>query len=107
MIENPITGNLNSNSKSGADFFAKFIPTLINILFVGGALIFFFMLLIGAIQWISSGGDKQAVQNARGRITSALVGIVILLSIFAIVSLLEKFFGITLLTIDIGGLIIR
>ncbi|EKE12625.1 MAG: hypothetical protein ACD_13C00149G0007 [uncultured bacterium] len=106
MIENPITGNLNSNS--GESFFAKFIPALITFLLIGGALVFFFMLITGAIQWMSSGGDKQAVQNARGKITSALVGIIILFAVFAIVRLLEYFLGgISILTIDIGSLKIK
>lgn len=105
MISNPITGNLNSNS--GATFFVKFISAVVTIILVGGALVFFFMLIMGAIQWISSGGDKQAVQNARGRVTSALIGIVILFAVFAVAKLLEYFFGISILTIDIESLKIQ
>jgi hypothetical protein len=104
-ITNPILGNL--NYQSGVGFFQKFVPALINIILIGGVLVFFFVLITGAIQWISSGGDKQAVESARGKITSALVGIVILFAVFAIVKLIEVFFGIEILTLDIGSLIIR
>lgn len=104
-IVNPTLGDL--GKETGISFFQKLIPALVNILLVGGVVIFFFILITGAIQWIFSGGDKQAVQNARGRITSALVGLVIMLSVFAIIKMVESFFGISILTLDIGKVIIQ
>jgi len=65
------------------------------------------MVLWGAIGWIVSGGEKSAIEGARGRITNAIVGIIILLSTFALLKIIESFFGINILTIDIGPLIIR
>ncbi len=104
-ISNPALGGLNNNT--GLTFFQQLIPSLIGLAFVGGSIIFFFMLLISAIQWISSGGDKGAIESARGRLTQAMVGIVVLFSAFAIIKLIEKFFGISILTLDIGPLIIK
>ncbi len=104
-ITNPILGNL--NYQSGAGFFQKLIPRLVTLILIVGVLVFFFNLIAGAIQWISSGGDKQALEGARGRITSALIGLVIMLSVFAIIKLVESFLGITILTLDISNLIIR
>jgi hypothetical protein len=83
------------------------LPNIVGLLFIIGAIVFFFMLLIGALQWISSGGDKGKLESARGRLTSAIVGIVILLGSFAIIKLIETFFGINILTLDIGSLIIQ
>lgn len=94
-------------SKSGIEFVQSFIPGVIGMILVVGAVIFFFVLLVGAIQWISSGGDKNALESARGKITSALIGLVILLSVFAIIKLIENFFGISILSLDIAPLIIR
>ncbi|MBL7036901.1 hypothetical protein ISR94_03660, partial [Candidatus Microgenomates bacterium] len=48
-----------------------------------------------------------AIEGARGRITSALVGVVILFSTFALIKIVETFFGIDILTIDIGPLVIQ
>ena len=64
------------------------------------------MMLIGGIQWISSGGDEQGLEAARGKISNALIGMVILFATFAIISLIQTFFGIQILTIDIGPLVI-
>jgi hypothetical protein len=94
-ITNPALGPL--SNESGKTFFQKFIPAAVTIGFVIGILIFFFMLLIGAIKWISSGGDKQAMESARGTITSALIGLVILFAAFAIIKLIQSFFGISIL----------
>ncbi len=104
-INNPAVGTL--NKYTGIQFFQKLIPSLVGLAFVIGAIIFFFMLVIGAIQWISSGGDKGNLEAARGRITSALIGIVVLFSIFVIIKVIENFFGVHILTLDIGSLIIK
>jgi hypothetical protein len=69
--------------------------------------VFFFVLLTGAISWITSGGDKQALEGARSKITNGLIGLVILFVAFAVIQFIESFFGIKILTIDIGSLIIQ
>jgi hypothetical protein len=62
------------------------------------------MLIVGAIQWISSGGDKQGVETARGKVTSALIGLVILLAVFAILQLINTFFNVQILNLTIPTL---
>lgn len=106
QITNPGLGT-ELNKNTGVSFLQKLLPSLIGLAFVVGALIFFFMFIIGAIQWMSSGGDKGAIENARGRIANALIGIVILFSVFAVIKIVENFFSISILTIDIGPLIIK
>ncbi|KKQ97989.1 MAG: hypothetical protein UT24_C0005G0007 [Candidatus Woesebacteria bacterium GW2011_GWB1_39_12] len=88
---------------SGAEFLGRLIPALIGLGFVIGAIVFVFILIVGAIQWITSGGDKMRLEQARSRITSALVGVIILLAFFAILNLVECFFGIGLRRVRIGA----
>jgi len=73
------------------------ISNLIALVFIIAALIFFFMLVIGGVQWMLSGGDKSATEAARGRITAALIGLVIVFAAWAIMKLIEQFFGIAIL----------
>ncbi|MDQ3098324.1 MAG: hypothetical protein M3Q44_01105 [bacterium] len=61
-------------------------------------LVFFFALILvliylvwGGIQWITSGGDKAGTEAARGKITGAIVGIIIVAVAFAIYRLLVGF----------------
>lgn len=101
-ITNPALGPL--GSETGKTFFQKFIPAAVTVIFVIGILIFFFMLIFGAIKWISSAGDKTALEGARGTITSALVGLVILFAAFAIIKLIQTFFGISILNLTLPTL---
>lgn len=103
-ITNPALGSL--GNQSGGSFFQKFIPAAINLAFVIGAIIFVFMLITGGIQWISSGGEKTALESARSRITNALVGLIILFAAYAVLNFVGRFFGINILTLDIGSLAI-
>lgn len=105
-IKNPVLGP-SLQSKTGVTFFQDIIPRMVGLAFLVGVLIFFFIMITGAIQWITSGGDKAAVEGAREKITNAIVGVVILLSLFALLKIIEDFFGIDILALDIGPLIIQ
>jgi UDP-N-acetylmuramyl pentapeptide phosphotransferase/UDP-N-acetylglucosamine-1-phosphate transferase len=105
-ITNPVLGP-SLQSKTGVDFFQDLIPRMVGLAFLVGVLVFFFIMITGAIQWITSGGDKAGIESARGKITNAIVGVVILLSLFALLKVIEDFFGINILALDIGPLIIQ
>lgn len=51
-----------------------------------------FYLIQGGIQWITSSGDKQRVEQARQRITYAVVGLIIAILSFFIVSIVYNTF---------------
>ena len=63
---------------------------------IAGLMVFFY-LIMGGIQYISSGGDKAQAEAARNRITYALIGLVIVVGSFAIIKLVEQFFGLNIL----------
>ncbi|HLD96518.1 MAG TPA: hypothetical protein VI794_02300 [Patescibacteria group bacterium] len=44
------------------------------------------LLALGGIQYMTSGGDKIAVEQARGRITSAVVGLVIVFGAWLVIN---------------------
>ena len=57
---------------------------------IGGALALAYMVW-GAIDWISSEGDKQKLDGAKNKITHALIGLAIVASVWAIWSLAQYF----------------
>lgn len=75
----------------------KIITTGINIALILAAVGFFAFLVMGAMQWISSGGDKEGVEKARKKITSALIGLTILFSVYALALLSQTIFGVNIL----------
>ncbi len=100
VINNPALGNL--GTLNGAQFFDRLFPALVSLGLTIGGIVFLFMLIWGGVEWITSGGDKVRNEAARQRVTNALTGIVILFSVFAILNLVECFFGIGLRQINIG-----
>ncbi len=74
----------------------KIITSSISLALIVAAVVFFFMLVIGGIRWITSGGDKGGTEVARNQITAALVGLVIVFAAWAIMQLIGGLFGITI-----------
>ncbi|MBI3980492.1 hypothetical protein HY345_00670 [Candidatus Microgenomates bacterium] len=76
----------------------RLISGLIGVAMLLAALAVFIYLIWGGFEWITSGGDKAGVENARNKITAALIGLVIVASAWAIMRLVEFFFGITVIS---------
>lgn len=91
---------------SGAEYVQGLVPRIIGIIFIIGITFFVLFFLLGGIGWIISGGDKAKVEQAKGRLTSALIGIFLLLAVFAIIQLVEAFFGVSLLHLNLGPLVV-
>lgn len=102
-INNPILGS-GLQSISGAEFIARLIRSLISIALIVGSLYFVFTFLTGAIDWIRSGSDKVEYQNAKDKLSRGITGVVLLFFTFAIIQLLETFFDISIMSIDISSL---
>lgn len=70
------------------------INEILPYVFGAAGIILLFMLLTSGYQMIFSKGDPKAMQIAQSKITSSLVGIVILFASFWIVQLVFQFLGI-------------
>jgi len=76
------------------------ISGAISLVLIVVALVFFFILVIGGLKWVTSGGDEKKVGAARAQITNALIGLAIVFAAWAIMKLIGTLFGIDIL----GGL---
>lgn len=72
------------------------IITAINLALMIAGLVSFFFLLWGGIQWITAGGDKEGTEKARKRITSALIGLAIVFSTYALSFVVGAVFNINI-----------
>lgn len=68
----------------------------IELLLYGGFMLSIIFLIIGGIKWITSGGNKEATASAKGTVTTALVGMVLLASSFLFLALVQIIFQINL-----------
>ena len=55
-------------------------------------------IVIGALQWITSGGDKQRVADARNHIIAAVIGLIIIALSFVIINVVIQALGLGTLT---------
>lgn len=72
---------------------SNFLNNLIILIYTIAGIIFVFMILWSAMQWMMSGGDKEAIEGARSRLTYAIIGIVLFAIAFAIMMLVGRFTG--------------
>ena len=73
------------------------ISGAISLVLIVVALVFFFILVIGGLRWVTSGGDEKKVGEARAQITNALIGLAIVFAAWAIMKLIGTVFGIDIL----------
>lgn len=71
------------------------IPNLINIAFIVATLIALAFLIYGGIRWILSGGEKEKVEEARGTIIAALVGLVVVFLSYFLINFIFGLFGLS------------
>src|SRR3989344_2043928 len=64
---------------------------------ITASILLFLYLILGGVQWMTGGGDKVATQAAKDRLTAALVGILIILSVYGVMKIVEAAFGINVL----------
>ena len=81
---------------AGGTAAGKLIGSLVGAIFIFSFLLAFVYLLLGAFNWITSGGDKAKLESARDMITQAIVGIIIVAAAWAIMKLVGQFVGIDL-----------
>lgn len=70
--------------------FGDLLTFFIRFFFVIGGLVALYYLLTGALNWITSGGNKENVEKARERIQNAVVGIILIVVVLTIIWTFEQ-----------------
>lgn len=81
-------------AEGAGTIFNTFISTAIGTMTIVGFIWFVFVLFIGAYGVMTSGGDKQALETARKKITTGLIGIVLIVSAIFVFQLVGYILGI-------------
>lgn len=87
--------------KFGKLTIGDFVSGFLKLSLVLAAILFFFMLIIGGLQWILSGGEKTRTDAAKNRIVASFVGLIIVFSAWAIAGLIGVFFGIDIFNLKV------
>ena len=67
------------------------VDKILDYLFPIAVLLSFIFIIVGGYMWIISGGDPGRAKQAQGTLTWAILGLVIVLVIFGILSILINF----------------
>ncbi len=87
------TGKLKDPGSSGPALLASVISTSIGIITIVGIIWFAFIFITGALGIMNAGGDKQALEAARKKITSGIIGMVVLIAAMFVLDLIGYLLG--------------
>ena len=79
--------------KGFATSFGGLVNGIVSFIMVIAAVLVFLYLIWGGIEWITSGGDKGKTEAARNKITSAVIGLIVIAASYAILTLALNFLG--------------
>ncbi len=86
-------GKIDASSLKVPTDIGKVIGSLIQLALAAAGLLFFAMLILGGFKYLTAGGDEKAAASARGTLTQAFIGLIIIVAAFLISQLLFKIFG--------------
>ncbi|RJR28639.1 hypothetical protein C4564_04745 [Candidatus Microgenomates bacterium] len=90
-------GILGDPGANAPTLFENFLSGALGILTIIAGIWFVFLVFTGAIGIISSGGEKGAYENARNRISTGVIGIVVVIAAIFVVDLVGTLLGVNLL----------
>jgi hypothetical protein len=71
------------------------LGAILNVVFYVGIAMTIIFLIIGGIRYTTSGGDETKIAAARGAVTNAIIGFVVVIGAFTVRFIVENLLGIT------------
>lgn len=85
------------NANNAFTTFELIVSNIIALLTVLGSLVFITYFMLGAINWITSGGDTAKVGKARDQMLQGVLGLIVLTLMYALIGLVGSIVGIDIL----------
>lgn len=86
-----------TDAASVGELFARFASTIFGFLTLLAGLAFLLYFALGAIKWITSGGDTNQVEAARNQMTAAAIGLVAIIAAYTVAGIVSLTLGIDIL----------
>lgn len=90
-----VVNKMNANDPTGATGLNTLLSTVVSLFFVFAGLVFVIMVVWGAVDFIISFGEKDAIGKARQKITWAIIGVIILSLVFVLLRIIERLTGLS------------
>ncbi len=94
-IYNPlITG---SQTRAGGDWLPNAISAFVTLGLTVGFIAMIIYFVYGGIMWITAGGDAKRTEAAGKQITNAILGMIVAAIAWAVITVLDQFFGLDII----------
>lgn len=93
-------GNIAPDATTALTKITQVVSSVIGVMTLCSVLWFMMQILMGGMSWISAGGDKNKMEEAKNRITNAFIGLLIVVAGWMLLALVGKFFGTDFLLTD-------
>ena len=92
-------GGLGSEPDVGTavGYFTQIISNIIGVITIIAGIWFVFMFIMGGFSFLTAGGDSKKMGEATAKITTALIGLIVVVSAYAIISLIGALLGFDIL----------
>ena len=81
-----------------SNFIAGFIRNGVRLLIIVAFVVFLIWTIFAGFRFVFSGGDEKSISGAWSQIYWGLLGMAIIIGSFAIIKLVETFFGVTVIS---------
>ncbi|MBI3980488.1 hypothetical protein HY345_00650 [Candidatus Microgenomates bacterium] len=88
-INNPYSGTYQGGIRTGTFGLIFFLNNIVKLAFVVGGLIVFINLIVAGFQFMQSGGEAKNIESAWNKIWQSLIGLVIMVISFLLISLVS------------------
>ncbi|RJR15716.1 hypothetical protein C4579_01405 [Candidatus Microgenomates bacterium] len=87
------SGRTDAGNPASLNAIASVISTIIGLITIIAALFFMMQFVIGGLNWISSSGDKQRLQEAQGRISQGIIGLIVVVAAYGVMTIISTVLG--------------
>lgn len=86
-----------SDISQATDSFSTFASNVLGFFTVLASIMFLLYFILGAINWITAGGDSGKVDKAKSQMSNAAIGLIIVVLAYSIAAIVGKVLGIQIL----------
>lgn len=91
------SGKFQNGLASTDKLFGTFLSTIISTVTIFGSLAFVVFFTMGALKWITAGGDKGKVGEAQSEMTQGAIGLIALVASYFIIGIVGNVLGLNIL----------
>lgn len=91
------TGQFQKIISSPKELTGKFISSMITTLTIVGSLAFVIFFSLGALSWITAGGDKTKIAQAQSQMTQGAIGLIAIVASYFLIGIVGNVLGLDIL----------